>query len=53
MLYSNEIKHLKTSVWSDPGDIYGRVMALRTWNLSLLPKSKHLRELTTTKHIHT
>ena len=38
--HSNERKHLKTGVWSDPGDIYGRELKRATWNLSLLPKSK-------------
>ena len=39
-LHSNERKHLKTGVWSDPGDIYGRELKRGTWDLSLLPKSK-------------
>ena len=38
--HSNERKHLKTGVWSDPGDIYERELKRGTWNLSLLPKSK-------------
>ena len=47
ILHSNERKHFKTSVWSDPGDIYGRVLMRGTWELSLLFKSRLFREFTT------
>ena len=53
ILHSNERKHFKTSVWSDPGDIYGRVMIRGTWELSLLFKSKLLMEFAALYTTHT
>ena len=39
--HSKTQKHFKSSVWSDPGDIYGR---MGLWIMCLLFKSKLLME---------